>query len=103
MTKSPHFVVLPYFAQGHLLPMVDIARLLATRGVVVTILLTPNLTPQAQNRVNRVIHRAIDSGLEIHVSHLKLPLAEAGLSEDWENFDMLTSFDGVINFRMPFP
>ncbi|KAL8526173.1 hypothetical protein ACS0TY_015409 [Phlomoides rotata] len=87
--NPPHFVLLPFLAQGHLIPMVDIARLLASRGVVVTIL----LTPQNGNRVKSVIDRAIDSGLTIRVILLKIPLAAAGLPEEWDNFDMLPSLD----------
>ncbi|KAL8526175.1 hypothetical protein ACS0TY_015410 [Phlomoides rotata] len=87
--NPPHFILFPFLAQGHLIPMVDIARLLATRGVVVTIL----LTPQNGNRVKGVIDRAIASGLSIRVFHLKFPFAEAGLQEGWENLDMLPSLD----------
>ncbi|KAF2565755.1 hypothetical protein F2Q68_00024298 [Brassica cretica] len=36
-----HFVLFPFMAQGHMIPMVDIARLLAQRGVIITIVTTP--------------------------------------------------------------
>lgn len=51
--EQPHFVLLPFMAQGHTIPMIDIARLLSQKGVIVTILMTPlNAT-----RFNNVIEQ----------------------------------------------
>lgn len=91
--KPPHFVLLPFLAQGHLIPAVDLGRLLAKRGVSVSIL----VTPENGNRVKRVVDRAIASGLNIRVFHLKLPLAEVGLPEGCENFDMLPSMESALS------
>ncbi|KAL3839720.1 hypothetical protein ACJIZ3_024311 [Penstemon smallii] len=74
--------------------MVDIARLLARRGAIITIL----TTPYNANKFETVISRAIDSGLEIHVVNLKFPCVEAGLPEGCENFDMLRSIDESLKF-----
>ena len=70
-----HFVLFPFMAQGHMIPMVDIARLLAQRGVTITIVTTPHNAERFKN----VFDRAIESGLPINVVHVKLPYAEAGL------------------------
>ncbi|KAL0375007.1 UNVERIFIED_CONTAM: UDP-glycosyltransferase 73C3 [Sesamum radiatum] len=79
--NQPHFVLFPFMAQGHMIPMVDIARLLAKRGVLITILMTPHNS----NRFKSVISRAIGSGLSIHVIHLKFPCVEVGLPEGYES------------------
>ncbi|XP_057779269.1 UDP-glycosyltransferase 73C4-like [Salvia miltiorrhiza] len=92
--KPPHFVLLPFMAQGHLIPAVDLAKLLAKRGVTVSIL----VTPKNGSRVNKTVERAIASGLSIRIFHLRLPCAEAGLPEGCEHFDMLPSMHYVLNF-----
>ncbi|XP_073279579.1 UDP-glycosyltransferase 73C4-like [Primulina huaijiensis] len=89
-----HFALLPFMAQGHMIPMVDIARLLAKRGATVTILTTPH----NGKRFGNVIDRAIDSQLKVRVVHLKFPSVEAGLPEGCENFDMLATMDDAKKF-----
>ncbi|CAA7042115.1 unnamed protein product [Microthlaspi erraticum] len=89
-----HFVLFPFMAQGHMIPMVDIARLLAQRGVTVTIVTTPHNAGRFMN----VISRAIDSGLPINIVHVKFPHQEAGLSEGQENVDLLDSLGLTIPF-----
>ncbi|XP_009800394.1 UDP-glycosyltransferase 73C4-like [Nicotiana tabacum] len=94
LTIQPHFVLFPFMAQGHTIPMIDIARLLAQRGVKITILTTHlNAT-----RFKTVVDRAIESGLKIQVIHLYFPSLESGLPEGCENFDMLPSMDLGLNF-----
>ncbi|XP_015088908.1 UDP-glycosyltransferase 73C4-like [Solanum pennellii] len=93
-TVQPHFVLFPFMAQGHMIPMMDIARLLAQRGVIITIL-TTHLNA---NRFKNVIDRAIETGLKIQVVHLYFPSLEAGLPEGCENFDMLPSMELGVKF-----
>ncbi|KAL3628431.1 hypothetical protein CASFOL_027477 [Castilleja foliolosa] len=92
--NSLHFVLFPFMAQGHMIPMIDIARLLSKRDIIVTIL----LTPYNHNRFKPVIDRSITSGLSIHISHLKISTLETGLPEGCENADMTSSFDDTIKF-----
>ncbi|XP_051114261.1 UDP-glycosyltransferase 73E1-like [Andrographis paniculata] len=89
-----HFILFPFMAQGHMIPMVDIARLLAGRGISVTIL----TTPQNSSRFKSVIDRAAAAGLDIHFTHLKFPCAAAGLPDGCDNFDMLPSMDDAAKF-----
>ncbi|CAN7009083.1 unnamed protein product [Brassica oleracea var. botrytis] len=89
-----HFVLFPFMAQGHMIPMVDIARLLAQRGVTITIV----TTPYNAGRFKNVLSRAIESGLPIKVVHVKFPSQEAGMPEGKENIDMLDSMELMIPF-----
>ncbi|KAJ6418587.1 hypothetical protein OIU84_001867 [Salix udensis] len=56
-----HFVLFPLIAQGHLIPMFDIARMLARHGVIVTIV-TTRLNAK---RFAIPLARAAESGLQI--------------------------------------
>ncbi|CAN4092587.1 unnamed protein product [Withania somnifera] len=94
LTVQPHFVLFPFMAQGHTIPMIDIARLLAQRGVKITIL----TTQLNANRFKKVVDRAIEAGLMIQVVHLYFPSLEVGLPEGCENFDMLPSMDFGLKF-----
>ncbi|KAL0896883.1 hypothetical protein Bca101_080844 [Brassica carinata] len=89
-----HFVLFPFMAQGHMIPMVDIARLLAQRGVTITII----TTPQNTSRFKNVLSRAIQSGLPIRLEHVKIPFQEVGLLEEHENVDSLDSMELIIPF-----
>ncbi|KAJ0817663.1 putative UDP-glucuronosyl/UDP-glucosyltransferase, UDP-glycosyltransferase family [Helianthus annuus] len=87
LPTSLHFVLFPLMTQGHMIPMVDIARLLAERGSMVTII----TTPINANRFKPVTDRAIKDQLKIHILELQLPLTEVGLPEGCENFDLISS------------
>ncbi|XP_010507583.1 PREDICTED: UDP-glycosyltransferase 73C4-like [Camelina sativa] len=92
--SSLHFVLFPFMAQGHMIPMVDIARLLAQRGAAITIVTTPHNAARFKN----VLSRSIESGLPINIVHVKFPYQEAGLPEGQENLDLLESMDSSIHF-----
>ncbi|KAK4270246.1 hypothetical protein QN277_023306 [Acacia crassicarpa] len=82
--SHPHFILFPLPASGHLIPMIDIARLLAQRGVIVTIF----TTPKNASRFDSVLSRAVQSDLAIRLVLLRFPSKEVGLPEGCENFDM---------------
>ncbi|EOY08012.1 UDP-Glycosyltransferase superfamily protein [Theobroma cacao] len=89
-----HFVLIPLMCPGHLIPMVDIGRLLAQHGVTVTIVTTPlNAT-----RFKSIIDRDIASGIQIQLLQLRFPCIEAGLPEGCENVDALPSRHLSKNF-----
>ncbi|KAG8648600.1 hypothetical protein MANES_08G014107v8 [Manihot esculenta] len=70
-----HFILFPYMAQGHMIPMVDIARLLPQHGVIITII----TSPLNSKRLASTLARTVESGLQIHHVKIPFPSEEAGL------------------------
>lgn len=89
-----HFILFPLMAPGHMIPMMDIAKLLAQRGVLVTIV----TTPKNAQRFSKAINRAIEFGHQIQLLEIRFPSVEAGLPEGCENLDMLPSLNMATNF-----
>ncbi|XP_010914943.1 UDP-glycosyltransferase 73E1-like [Elaeis guineensis] len=89
-----HFVLVPLTAQGHMIPMVDLARLLAERGARVSLI----TSPVNAARIKAIINQVKESGLPIHFAELKFPCAEAGLPDGCENVDLLPSPDYYKTF-----
>ncbi|RZC78174.1 hypothetical protein C5167_002431 [Papaver somniferum] len=90
-----HFVLFPLMQQGHMIPMIDIARLFAEHGIIVTIVATPANSLRFKN----VVDRSIESGLPIRLLILPFPSAEkTGLPEGCENIDALPSPEWAIKF-----
>ncbi|KAG6535408.1 scopoletin glucosyltransferase-like [Zingiber officinale] len=93
---------IPYFASGHLIPLVDIARLLSSRGVDSTILATPCNAAL----VRATVDAAADAGLRIQLLEYPFPSAESGLPPGVENISALPpaechKIDSAIAFTRP--
>ncbi|KAG6626556.1 hypothetical protein CIPAW_15G057300 [Carya illinoinensis] len=93
-TQNLHFVLLPHLSHGHLIPMADMAKLLAQHGVSVTII----TTPINGARSKPVIDQATQSGLHIQLLQVQFPCSEVGLPEGCESMDALPSKDMLQNF-----
>ncbi|XP_008792118.2 UDP-glycosyltransferase 73E1-like [Phoenix dactylifera] len=103
-SRKPHFILVPLIAQGHMIPMVDLARLLAEQGARVSLI----TTPVNAARIKAIVDRVKESGLPIHFVELQFPCAEAGLPDGCENVDLLPSndyfrtiFDAIPRLREP--
>lgn len=94
LAEQVHFVLFPLMAPGHMIPMVDIGKLLAQCGIKITILTTAHNS----KRFSKTIARATESGLQIQLLELHFPCTEAGLPDGCENLDMLPSLDMAGKF-----
>ncbi|CAN1134868.1 UDP-glycosyltransferase 73C9 [Linum perenne] len=93
--NQPHFVLIPYLSQGQLIPTIDLAKILALRHSIVTII----TTPVNASRFAPIVDRAISkSGLHIRVLTLPFPATRFGLPDGCENRDLLPSFNLFRNF-----
>lgn len=86
-----NFVLIPLLCPGHILPMMDMARSLAQRGVRVTVITTSHNAV----RFGTAVERASASGLSIRLLQLPFPFQEVGLPERCENVDALPSFNSL--------
>ncbi|KAM6568742.1 hypothetical protein CsatB_016727 [Cannabis sativa] len=87
-----HFILFPLMGQGHLIPMVDIARMLAERGVIITIF----TATQNAARFEGVLNRAKETGLRINLVQFNFPYVEAELPQGCESLDMLLLLNWFI-------
>ncbi|TXG64250.1 hypothetical protein EZV62_011244 [Acer yangbiense] len=85
---------LPFLAQGHMIPTVDMARLFARHGVNATVVTTPINAPL----FSATIERERQLGLDIGIRVIKFPCEEAGLPEACENMNSVTSPEVELNF-----
>ncbi|MFS8004268.1 putative trans-zeatin O-beta-D-glucosyltransferase [Helianthus anomalus] len=94
MTSNLHFLIIPLMCPGHLIPMVDMAKLIAQHSVTVTIV----ITPRNAERYATVLHRAIASGLPLKLLQLRFPASDYGLPDGCECVDDLPTFKLNKNF-----
>ncbi|KAL6861834.1 hypothetical protein ACP4OV_017534 [Aristida adscensionis] len=101
--KAAHFVFVPLMAQGHLIPAVDTALLLATHGAVCTVVGTPSTVA----RVRPTVDSAAESGLQVRLVEFPLDYAGVGLPDGADNMDnipielMRNYFDAVALLCRP--
>lgn len=89
-----HFLIVPLMSQSHLIPMTDLAKVLAKRGLTVTIIITPLNAVRYQSMINR----SVNSNLKIQLVQLPFPSVEAGLPEGCENMTSLPCPDSLKRF-----
>jgi UDP-glucosyltransferase 73C len=82
-------------AQGHMIPMMDIAKILAQHQNVIVTIVT---TPKNASRFTSIVARYVEYGLHIQLVQLEFPCKESGLPEGCENLDMLPSLGAATNF-----
>ncbi|GMN73180.1 hypothetical protein TIFTF001_053651 [Ficus carica] len=94
-TEQLRVFFLPFLAAGHMIPMVDLARLFAMHGVAVTIVTTTANALIFQNSVDR----DINSGHQIRIHALQFPSSEVGLSAGVENLNAASSFEHSVGIN----
>ena len=103
-TEQLRVFFLPFFIAGHMIPMVEVARLFATHGVDVTIVATTANAATFQKSIDR--HAKAGHQIKTHV--LPFPSAQVGLPDGFENLNTAVSLEmsgaisrGIVLLREP--
>ncbi|KAD5803107.1 hypothetical protein E3N88_14467 [Mikania micrantha] len=90
-----HFLLIPFLAPGHTIPMINMAKLLAQRPNVMVTIVT---TPVNAIRYGPILQEHIKSGLPVRFLELPFPATENGLPEGCESVDAIHCLDLLSNF-----
>ncbi|KAJ4843809.1 hypothetical protein Tsubulata_009997 [Turnera subulata] len=92
--RQLHFILFPFMAPGHMIPLMDIGKLLAREGMMVSIV----TTPINAKRFATIVAQAVESGLQMQFIELAFPSEEVGLPSKCENMDMMPSLGSGNKF-----
>ncbi|KAH6772695.1 hypothetical protein C2S52_004494 [Perilla frutescens var. hirtella] len=88
--KQLHIVLIPAMAQGHMIPMLEMAKLFTSRGIKTTIIATPAFAgPVTKSR---------QSGHDIGLSVTDFPPKGSSLPDHVASFDQISTPDLVTKF-----
>ncbi|KAG6531171.1 UDP-glucose flavonoid 3-O-glucosyltransferase 7-like [Zingiber officinale] len=95
MADDLHILFLPFLSPGHMIPMVDLARLFAGRGIKATVVTTTGNVPLLKPTVDLA---NTDASLRhtIQLLPLRLPCSEAGIPEGYENLAAFPNPDDLF-------
>ncbi|GAA0143969.1 glycosyltransferase [Lithospermum erythrorhizon] len=88
-SSSPHFVIFPFMAYGHTIPLLHLARLLRQKQVSVTIFTTPGNSPSI---------RTFLQDLDVSIIELLFPQVIEGIPPGVENTEKLPSISSFLQF-----
>ncbi|XP_019165137.1 PREDICTED: scopoletin glucosyltransferase-like [Ipomoea nil] len=94
MGELLHVFFLPFMAQGHMIPTLDMAKLFASHGVKATIITTPSNQPVFTEAVDKYTQL----GFQIQIRLLEFPAVEVGLPEDCQSVDKVPSTEALPSF-----
>ncbi|XP_059652929.1 scopoletin glucosyltransferase-like [Cornus florida] len=97
MASKPHqlhIYFFPMMAHGHMIPMVDMAKLFSGHGVKATIITTPLNAPL----ISKTIDMDTELGSNISIRVIKFSSLEVGLPEGCENLSSVTSPEMIVKF-----
>ncbi|GLJ52981.1 hypothetical protein SUGI_1128490 [Cryptomeria japonica] len=84
-SSKPHVVVIPYVGQGHLIPFLELTKLLASQGLIVSYISTPGNVARLQPQVDHAVNSS-NPGVDIRLVSLPMPPIE-GLPPGIESAD----------------
>ncbi|AEC06408.1 UDP-glycosyltransferase 73B4 [Arabidopsis thaliana] len=93
-----HILFFPFMAHGHMIPLLDMAKLFARRGAKSTLLTTPINAKILEKPIEAF--KVQNPDLEIGIKILNFPCVELGLPEGCENRDFINSYQKSDSFDL---
>ncbi|EOA29507.1 hypothetical protein CARUB_v10013563mg [Capsella rubella] len=90
VSERVHILFFPFMAHGHMIPILDMAKLFASRGAKSTLLTTPISAKILEKPIEAF--KAQNPDLEIGIKIFEFPCVELGLPEGCENGDFINSY-----------
>ncbi|KAL1535028.1 hypothetical protein AAHA92_31131 [Salvia divinorum] len=94
MAAQLNFILIPFMAPGHIIPMINMAQSLSNHGAAAAII----LTHFDAARFTSAIDRTLQSSPSIRLLKIRFPSSEAGLPPTCQSADTLPSHDLLPNF-----
>ncbi|MCO5602564.1 hypothetical protein L7F22_056698 [Adiantum nelumboides] len=95
-SRRPHAVVVPYPAQGHINPCMQLAKQLAFQGYTITFVNTQHNHERIVSSQHQQADQLQEEGLEIHFAHIS-----DGLPQDHNRMSDLSVLSHAIDTHMP--
>ncbi|KAL2344780.1 hypothetical protein Fmac_006065 [Flemingia macrophylla] len=92
-----HIFLFPFLGHGHIIPTIDMAKLLAEKVVKATVITTPLNAPFICKAISKA--KTSDENV-IHIQTMDFPSAPVGLPHGCENTDSISSVDMFQPFIM---
>ncbi|XP_042960182.1 scopoletin glucosyltransferase-like [Carya illinoinensis] len=96
-SRQLHVFFFPLMAPGHMIPMLDMAKLFTTRGVKATIITTTLNVPIVTETIERT-KTCGNSVVKIDIQTIEFPAVEAYLPEGCETTDSKTTHEKMTTF-----
>lgn len=104
-SQQLHIILIPFLAQSHIIPILDFAKILSQRDLIITIVTTPLNSSSIQSVIDQA---TISSHVKIYLATVPFPSLQVGLPQGCENMDTLPSpdmfpqlFDGCEMLQEP--
>ncbi|CAA7058611.1 unnamed protein product [Microthlaspi erraticum] len=90
VSERLHVYFFPFMAHGHMIPILDMAKLFSSRGAKSTIITTPNNSKILEKPIEAFNNHNPD--VEIGIKIFDFPCVELGLPEGCENVDFINTY-----------
>lgn len=89
-SQQLHIILIPFLSQSHIIPILDFAKILSQRDLIITVVTTPLNSISIQSIID---HSTISSHVKIKLVTVPFPSIQVALPQGCESMDTLPSPD----------